>query len=156
MKPFKNILFPIDFSEHSEKVFPFAFDMAQKFDARLHFLFVARDISYLTTIAVSRDRLLNTVAEIARAGEERMQAFCDKELSDFPNYECKVVTGNPAEKIVEFVSEKGIDMIVMGTHGRKGLDRTLMGSVADYVIRNADVPVVTVNPFRAKVKYVRS
>jgi hypothetical protein len=42
----------------------------------------------------------------------------------------------------------------MGTHGRKGLDRTLMGSVADYVIKNADVPVLTTNPFRPKVKYV--
>lgn len=152
MKAFKNILFPIDFSECSEKVFPDALEMAQKFDAKLHLLFVARDISYLTTIDVSRDMLMNTVAEIARAGENQMQAFCDKNLSDFPNYETKVITGNPADEILKFVDEQGIDLVVMGTHGRKGLERTLMGSVADHMIKNAPVPVLTVNPFRPKVQ----
>jgi nucleotide-binding universal stress UspA family protein len=44
----------------------------------------------------------------------------------------------------------------MGTHGRKGLERTLMGSVADHVIRNAAVTVITINPFKLKVQYVRT
>ena len=156
MKGFKNVLFPIDFSECSEKVFPFALEMAQKFDAKLHLLFVARDISYLTTIALSRDTLMNTVDEIARAGKNQMEAFCDKNLRDFPNYETKVVTGNPADEIVKFADEQSIDLIVMGTHGRKGLDRTLMGSVADHAIKNASAPVLTINPFRPKVKYVHT
>ena len=156
MQAFKNILFPIDFSECSEKVFPFALEIAQKFNAKLHLLFVVRDISYLTTIDVSRDILMNTVAEIARAGESQMEAFCDKNLRDFSNYEAKVLTGNPADEIVKFADEQGIDLIVMGTHGRKGLDRTLMGSVADYTIKNAAVPVFTINPFRPKVKHVHT
>ena len=150
MKAFKQILFPIDFSESSEKVFPFALEMAQKFDAKLHLLFVARDISYLTMLAIPRDRLMNTATEIASAGESQMKAFCDKQLSDFPNHETKVVIGDPAEEIVKFAGDQGIDMIIMGTHGRKGLDRTLMGSVADHVIKNAAMPVLTINPFRLK------
>ena len=156
MKGFQKILFPIDFSECSKKVFPFALEMAQKFDAKLHLLFVARDISYLTTVDVAWELLSNTVAEVARAGENRMQAFCDKQLSDFPNYESKVVTGDPADEVVKFANEQGIDLIVMGTHGRKGLDRTLMGSVADHVIKNAAAPVLTINPFRSRVKYVHT
>jgi nucleotide-binding universal stress UspA family protein len=156
MQAFKNILFPIDFSECSEKVFPFALEMAQKFDAKLRLLFVARDISYLSTVDVAWELLRNTVAEVARAGENRMEAFCDKNLRDFSNYETKVVTGDPAEEIVKFANEQGIDLIVMGTHGRKGLDRTLMGSVADHAIKNASAPVLTVNPFRTKVKYVHT
>jgi nucleotide-binding universal stress UspA family protein len=155
MQAFNNILFPIDFSECSEKVFPFALEMAQKFDAKLHLLFVARDISYLETIDVPWELLRNTVAEIARAGENHMEAFCDKNLRDFSNYEAKVVTGNPADEIVKFADEQDIDLIVMGTHGRKGLERTLMGSVADHTIKNASAPVLTINPFRPKVKYVR-
>ena len=151
MKRFKKILFPIDFSECSKNVLPFALEMAQKFDAKLHLLFVARDISYLTTVDVAWELLSNTVAEVARAGENRMQAFCDKQLSDFPNYESKVVTGDPADEIIKFANEQGIDLIVMGTHGRKGLDRTLMGSVADHVIKNTPAPVLTINPFRARV-----
>jgi nucleotide-binding universal stress UspA family protein len=156
MKGFKKILFPIDFSECSKKVFPFALEMAQKFDAKLYLLFVARDISYLTTVDVPWELLSDTVAEVARAGENRMQAFCDKELSDFLNYESKVVTGDPADEIMKFANEQDIDLIVMGTHGRKGLDRTLMGSVADHVIKNAPTPVLTINPFRPRVKYVHT
>ena len=156
MQTFKNILFPIDFSECSEKVFPYALEMAQKFDAKLRLLFVARDISYLSTVDVAWELLRNTVAEVARAGENRMEAFCDKQLSDFTNYESKVVTGDPAEEIVKFADEQGIDLIVMGTHGRKGLDRTLMGSVADHVIKNASAPVFTINPLRPRVKYAHT
>jgi nucleotide-binding universal stress UspA family protein len=152
MKGFKNILFPIDFSECSEKVFPHVLDTAQTFDAKLYLLFVARDISYLATIDVPRDLLMNTVAEVAKAGEDHMVIFGDKNLDDFTNnYETKVVIGNPAEEILRFADEQGIDLIIMGTHGRKGLERTLMGSVADHVIKNAAVPVLTINPFRPKV-----
>jgi nucleotide-binding universal stress UspA family protein len=156
MKGFKNILFPIDFSECSKNVFPYALDTAQTFAARLYLLFVARDISYLTTIDVSRNLLRNTVAEVAKAGEDHMVLFSDKNLGNFTNYETKVVIGNPAEEILRFANEQGIDLIIMGTHGRKGLERTLMGSVADHVIKNAAVPVLTINPFRPKVKYVKT
>ncbi|UCD88236.1 MAG: universal stress protein [Desulfobacterales bacterium] len=156
MKAFKNILFPIDFSECSEKVFPYARDTAQAFDARLHLLFVARDISYLTTIDVPRDLLMNTVAEIAKAGEDHMEMFVDKNLGAIVDHETKVVTGSPAEEILKFADQQDIDLIIMGTHGRKGLERTLMGSVADHVIKNAAVPVLTINPFRPKVKYVKT
>lgn len=106
MKGFKNILFPIDFSECSEKVFPHVLDTAQTFDAKLHLLFVVRDISYLATIDVPRDLLMNTVAEIAKAGEDHMVIFGDKNLDDFTNnYETKVVIGNPAEEILRFADE---------------------------------------------------
>jgi nucleotide-binding universal stress UspA family protein len=156
MKGFKKILFPIDFSECSKKVFPFALDIAKKFDAKLHLLFVARDISYLTITSAGGDMLRSTIAEVARAGKKTMREFCDKELSDFSNYETEATIGGPAKMISKFASERDIDLIVMGTHGRKGLDRTLMGSVADHVIKNADVPVLTINPFRPKVKYVKT
>lgn len=156
MQTFKNILFPIDFSECSEKVFPQALDMAKKLKARLHLLFVARDLSYLTTVSVSKDTLMNTVAEVARGAEEKMEAFCSKQLGGFSDYEAKVLIGNPGEDILKYAQDQAIDMIIMGTHGRKGLERTLMGSVADLVVRNASVPVMTVNPFRTKVKYVRT
>ena len=156
MKNFKNILFPIDFSECSEKVFPHALDMVKKFDARLHLLFVVTDISYLTTIDVSRDLLMNTMAEVTTAGENRMEAFCEKSLGGLSKYETRVVVGSPAEEIVKYADSEGIDLIVMGTHGRKGLDRTLMGSVADHVIKHANTPVLTINPFRPRVKYVRT
>jgi nucleotide-binding universal stress UspA family protein len=156
MKGFENILFPIDFSECSESIFPHALEVAKRFDAKLHLLFVARDISYLATINVARDTLMNTVAEIASAGENKMEAFCDNSLGGLSNYKTKVVMGSPAEEILKYAHEEGIDLIIMGTHGRKGLDRILMGSVADHVLKHAPLPVLTVNPYRPRVKHVRA
>jgi nucleotide-binding universal stress UspA family protein len=156
MKTFKKILFPIDFSECSTSVFPFALDLAEKLEARLHMLFVARDISYLKAIDIPGDMLMNSVADVARAGENQMEKFCQKQMGDYSNYETKVAIGNPPDEIVAFADGQDVDLVVMSTHGRKGIDRIAMGSVADYVMKNASMPVLTVNPFRPRIKYVKS
>jgi nucleotide-binding universal stress UspA family protein len=56
----------------------------------------------------------------------------------------QVVEGNPSEEILAYATEHGIDLITMGTHGRSGLDRVVMGSVAERVVRRSSVPVLTV------------
>ncbi len=56
----------------------------------------------------------------------------------------EIVEGNSHEEIVDYITEHGIDMVIMGTHGRTGLDRVVMGSVAERVVRRSPVPVVTV------------
>jgi len=55
-----------------------------------------------------------------------------------------IVEGNPHEEILDYVTEHGIDMVIMGTHGRTGLDRVVMGSVAERVVRRSPIPVLTV------------
>ena len=66
-------------------------------------------------------------------------------------YETKVVVGDAAAEICKFTEEKGVDLIILCTHGRKGLDRTLLGSVTGSVIKRAKKPVLSVNPFRMKL-----
>ncbi|MEZ4390622.1 MAG: universal stress protein [Polyangiales bacterium] len=63
--------------------------------------------------------------------------------------ESRVVFGHPAATILEVATREGADMIVMGTHGRTGLARAMMGSVAEEIVRHADVPVVTVRVRRS-------
>ena len=58
-------------------------------------------------------------------------------------YEHRLITGDPATAVVELADEEAVDMIVMGTHGRTGLSRLLMGSVAEAVVRRAKCPVLT-------------
>jgi len=154
MKILKNILFPIDFSDCSQKAFPYALDMARKFDARLHLLFVAQDLSYLSMDDTATQQWLDMTSQIALSGEEQMEDFCTKNLADFAQYKTKVVIGNPKEKILRYAKDASIDMIIMATYGRTGTDRILMGSVTDWVVKNAVTPVLTVNPFKSKVKYV--
>ena len=83
-----------------------------------------------------------------------MESFCDKNWRDLPNCESKVVSENPGEEIVKSADEQGMDLIIMGTHGSKGIDRIIIRSVADHVVKSASIPVLTVNPSKPKVRYV--
>jgi len=145
MKTFKNILFPIDFSESSKKIIPYVITMAQAFQGQVHLLYVVRDFRYLSSFHVphpSLDRLENEVLEnaqkmISRVGEENFNACITK-----------VLTGDAANVIIDYAQTEKIDLIIMGTHGRKGLDRTFFGSVAENVVKNAPVPVMVINPYK--------
>jgi nucleotide-binding universal stress UspA family protein len=64
--------------------------------------------------------------------------------------------GDAGEEIVRTAEKEGIDLIVMGTHGRKGLDRTLFGSVAGFVVKHSSVPVLTVNPYRLRARKAKA
>jgi nucleotide-binding universal stress UspA family protein len=58
------------------------------------------------------------------------------------------VQGDPAEEILKYIAQEKVDLVIMGTHGRKGLDRVLFGSVANEVVKKSPVPVLTINPYR--------
>jgi nucleotide-binding universal stress UspA family protein len=64
----------------------------------------------------------------------------------------KVVFGDPAEEIIKYVEFEGIDLIIIGTHGKKGLEKVLFGSVANRVIKMSPVPVLSVNPHGCPVE----
>ena len=151
MSRFQNVLFPTDFSECSEKVFPYALDWVKKFEARLHLLFVARDLSYLKALDVSSDLLLQMSSEIVQVGKNQMKHFCTEYLKGFENYTTEVVIGDPKEAILKYADQTSIDLIIIATHGRKDVDRLLIGSVADHVVKNANVPVITINPFKSNI-----
>jgi nucleotide-binding universal stress UspA family protein len=84
--------------------------------------------------------------ELVESAEKLMDKVCREHFNGYPDFKRRVVAGDPGEVIVNMVEEEEIDLIVMGTHGRKGLSRTFFGSVAEYVVRNAPAPVFTVNP----------
>ena len=77
-------------------------------------------------------------------------------MQSCPNFQRRIVSGDPAAEIWKSIGSEDIDLVVMGTHGRKGLEPTFMGSVADHVIKHAAVPVLAVNPLKPKVKYVHT
>jgi len=79
-----------------------------------------------------------------------MDKFCDKHLLDCPNLRRRVAVGEPGEEIVKTVEKENIDLVVMGTHGRRGLEHTLFGTVAKYVVMHSTAPVLIVNPYRVE------
>lgn len=144
----KKILFPVDLSPVSGKVVPYVVEMATKLDAKVSVLFVARLFNYYSNIYVPNVSIRSFEEEIIRGGEQRLDEFAKDFLTDSIDYRTKVIAGEPGEQIVKRIKTEGIDLVIMGSHGRKGLDRILFGSVAEHVVKMSPAPVLIVNPYR--------
>lgn len=148
MVEIKRILYPSDFSGCSFQVLPYARSVAAKYDADIYLLYVARNL-HLYTSDRKQHRLNSTLLEkTLKELEIMMDKFCEQHLLDCPNFNCMVAVGDPGEEIVKTVEKKNIDLVVMGTHGRRGLEHTLFGTVANYVVIHSKAPVLIVNPYR--------
>lgn len=119
----KNILFATDFSEASHAAAPVAHAHAARWGATVHLLFVGPEGD--TTPHPELDGLAKEVG-----AHVPVKVICDQ--------------GNPADLILAYAEKNDIDLIVLGTHGRTGVSRALMGSVAERVTRTAPCPVLTV------------
>ncbi len=144
MKPFDTILFALDFSESSDHAFSYAFELAQKFSSRLAIIHVINEPVDLRGFYVPHVSFDNLEKEIAEGAEKMMDRFCGDKLQGYANFEKSVVSGIPYEEIVAKAEAINADLIIMGTHGRKGLDHMLFGSTAERVVRTARCPVMTV------------
>ncbi len=140
----KKILFPTDFLEGSSDALPYAIDLAKRYGAKLYIVHVIQDVTQATgwyVPHVSVDELYKDMEESARKELDRIFA---EELRGFKDYENLIIRGTPAHEILDFCEKNDINLIVMGTHGRKGLDRLIFGSTAEKVVKNARCPVLTV------------
>ena len=148
MKEFKRILFPVDLSESSVKIVPYVRIVMEKFDSQVHLLYVARVFDYFTGIYVPPLSITQFEKEIITGAEKRLYEFAEEYFRDCQHTKTAVVAGDASEEIIHYIEAKAIDLVVMGTHGRKGLDKVLFGSVAERVLKTSPVPVLVVNPYR--------
>jgi len=151
MNAIKTVITPIDFSDNAGLVVESAAYMAQTFGATLHVIFIVQNFEDYSGFFVPQMNVPNIEHELFVGAEEQMESFC-KEHSAYLEKAgvqvlSKVLVGDVAEKIVDYAAEEGGDMIVMGTHGYKGLERVMFGSVADKVVKSAPCPVMTINPY---------
>jgi nucleotide-binding universal stress UspA family protein len=140
----RKVLFATDFSEGSSHALPYAVDVAKRYGARLYLVHVIYDVTKTAgwyVPHVSLDEVYRDIEKSARVELEK--SFID-EMRGFDNIEYAVLKGTPYEEIMRFAVENRIDLIVLGTHGRKGIDRVLFGSTAEQVVRNAPCPVLSV------------
>lgn len=137
---YQRILLPTDGSDASEGAIEEAVGLAVRLGAELRVLSVV-DASGMESPGPSgraADGLEEDAERAAASAADRARA------AGVERVETVVEHGAPAERIVEVADDLGADLIVMGTHGRSGLDRHLLGSVAEKTLRTADVPVLTV------------
>jgi len=142
----KKILFPVDLSEVSPKIAPYVKEVASKFGAEVHLVFVARVLQYFTSIYVPHPSVSNFESEIIKGAEKKLEEFVREHLQGF-SPKAKIILGDAAEEILKYVRSEGIDLVIMGTHGRKGLEKIVFGSVAERVVQKSPVPVLTINPY---------
>ena len=146
MKQVKKILFPIDFAANFETLVPWVKTFADKFDATVYVLFVAQDLAHFASFYVPHGNIEEFQQQALDSAKKRMVAAVEEFFQKFPKLETRVELGSPAEQILAFVKKEKVDMIIMGAHGRAGLDRVIFGSVANKVIKSASCPVLAVHP----------
>ena len=144
MKDFSTILVAIDFSDSSDNAFDQALAMARKYSARLILLHVINEPVDLRGFYVPHISFEKLEEEIQEGAKKLMESFCRRRLSDNENFESVIVPGLPYEQIMQQAEQFSADLVVLGTHGRTGLDHVLFGSTAEKVVRRSPVPVLTV------------
>ncbi len=141
---FRRVLVPTDFSDCSQVAVTEGAAWSARFNAELHLLHIVEDNSP----SVAESSLSNPVfqtyyQELLRGGEKQLREVTVAGLPATAIHR-KVEVGDPIDKINRYATEHGIEMIVMGTHGRRGPSHWLIGSVAERVVRSAPCPVLVV------------
>jgi nucleotide-binding universal stress UspA family protein len=144
----KRILVPFDFGEPAEHALDFAQKLATSFGASVEALYV---VPYLPSAALPIPELgaiplaAHAVDEMAEDAQTRLHEALAPEDTRHRYLRKTVKVGDPRAQIVAYAAAEGVDLIVMGTHGRTGAARFLLGSVAERVVREAPCPVLTLH-----------
>jgi nucleotide-binding universal stress UspA family protein len=146
MAEIKKILFPVDFTASSDKVLPYVKLMADKLGAKVSLVHVVRGAEEFAGFEMGAAWYSSFEKELIDGAEKAMSRFVEE--NGLNDAETAVLVGDAGEELVKYAEENGIDMIIMGTHGRKGLEKIMFGSVAAEVVKKAKCPVLTVNPFK--------
>jgi len=142
---FTNIVCPVDFSEYTEGILRYAVSIAKKYDARLHLLHVIPNLNYFTPYEsfLTPENLVLIEKNI----EKEIEKDFEKIVKNIDMPVKKIIkTGVTFVEITDYVKEENIDLVVMGTHGRSGIEHILIGSVAEKILWRSPCPVLTVRP----------
>jgi nucleotide-binding universal stress UspA family protein len=140
----KKILCPTDFLEGSKKAVQYAVDFAKKYNAKLYILHVMHDLEKATGWYVPHITVDEFYKDVETRAKKELDKIYAEELRGFGNVEHSILKGIPYEEVIKYSKDNAIDLIVMGTHGRKGIDRIIFGSTAERVVKNSEIPVLTV------------
>lgn len=139
---YDRILVPTDGSVDTERAVEHAAKLAVAHDADLHAVYVVNSASFAgLPMETSWEGVGDVLREEGEAALSRVEDIVAEYDLEFSSH---LLQGSPSRRIVEFAEDEDCDLVVMGTHGRGGIDRLLLGSVAEGVVRACSVPVLTV------------
>src|SRR6266853_628386 len=141
----ERILCPVDFSEFSIGAYRYASSLAQQYGARLFVQHVVELWGYpYASFVATADVYVQSCRRLLTEGEEELRNFLKSHEQNGIYPECVIRVGMAADCILSLADEQTTSLIVMGTHGRRGFDRLMLGSVTERVIRKAPCPVLAV------------
>jgi nucleotide-binding universal stress UspA family protein len=146
MTEIKKILFPCDLTEDSSRILPYILSLSEKYNSLIYLLYV-EDLRLWGGHFIPHPHLGVLQKETLSATQKTVDKICAKHLEGYPNVQKRIVCGDPSSEIVKTIESEGIDLVVMGTHGRKGFEHTIFGSVAEQVVQKSPVPVLVMNPY---------
>ena len=138
MPQFKRILCPVDFDPNSLQALQLASELAQERNATLHLLHVVA--------MPPGPEVALPFGKMETAARSRLERHARQIVNGNASYEVEVLMGDPAVEVLQAAKRLRANLIVMATHGRKGLRHLILGSVAEHVVREAPCPVLTVKP----------
>lgn len=145
MPSVQKILCAVDFSEGSPQVADYAATLAKATKAEIVCLYVAPSLTEYVGFNVPQAALDTFIGDVVVSAETTMNEFTNEHFKGLP-VRGLVLAGYPAEEILKAATTHAADLLVMGTHGRTGIDRIIFGSVAEKVVTAATCPVLTVKP----------
>ena len=141
----KKVVVPVDFGKISSQLIDYALNLAQQFSADINFCHVVEP-----SVIVSAGSPDFEEFEYMRRsyGLERMANLIENSKSINRNCKGEVLVGDIVDEIVKYAKDENADLIVIGTHGAKGLEKLLLGSVAERVVKRSDCPCLVMNPYK--------
>jgi nucleotide-binding universal stress UspA family protein len=150
MLEIKKILFPFDLTENSSKILPYVLSISEKYNSLVYLIHVVQDLNKWGKLYVPHPSMDKFQEEAIEVAKKAVDTVCENHLQRCPNFQKKVVSGDTVEEILKVVESEEIDLLIMGTHGRKGLEHVFFGSVAENVVKKSPVPVLVINPYKVR------
>jgi nucleotide-binding universal stress UspA family protein len=141
----QSVLAPVDFSEPARLGLAHARELAQVYDATLDLMHIVEDVVFPSVYGI--DPIAPQLPDVQQRAAEALERMADEVIGGAVPTNLHVIAGYAARDIIDFADENDTGLIAMATHGRTGLERFLIGSVTEKVIRSASCPVFTVKPF---------
>jgi len=150
---YKKVLFCTDFSENADYAFDYAFGIAKRDSSLLYILHILAENPYkaYADVMITGEDLEKLQKAIEEDLDNKFRDHYVKKIEDGIKFEIVTISGREDEEILKFAKKENVDIIVMGTHGRTGIEHVFFGSVAEKVLRHSPFPVFVI-PCRKKLE----
>ena len=137
------VLVPIDFSDYSKSALKYAVNFAKSFNAEIILIYVVEPVIYPPDFSMGQIAMPSINTEWDDRAKDELQKLAKSEIIGAVKVKTIIKTGKPFVEIIETAKEENVDLIIIATHGRSGVEHILFGSTAEKVVRKAPCPVLT-------------